>query len=184
MTSGCLFGRSARDNPPDRLGPDAALQLTARADEAFDKGDYQEAVELYRRSLSVLRDQPGALNNLGNALAAKGSLLDADEVYRRAVELDPSRPEPLVNRGILHINARWPKQALTYFDQALSLDQRWLPALRGKARAAHEVGLVNETYLAQLRTALFIENDPTWRPFFDEEHTRVRLALSLDDAQP
>lgn len=183
--SGLLPGcqsRGGSDRTPVASGGtiDQARELTRRADIAFAAGEMDRAESLYKQSLQILPDQPGALNNLGNVLVEKKMYIDADEVFRRAVALDPNRPETYGNRGRLWLEAGWPADAMRHFDDALRIDPRWLPALRGKAKASHLLGTVSEAYLRELRTAILIETDARWRAFFDRERVRVQQALQAD----
>ncbi|MEM8756999.1 MAG: tetratricopeptide repeat protein [Planctomycetota bacterium] len=157
-----------------------ARSLMRQGDDAFDRGEFDNAERLYRRSLEIVPDQPGVLNNLGNVLVEQGRYLDAEEVFKRAIVVDASRPEVFTNRGGLWLDAKWPREAIKHFDQALELDPRYLPALRGKATANHVIGTVDESYLGELRTAILIEADPEWRRFFDLERLRVQQALQVD----
>ncbi len=157
-----------------------ARELTLDADNAFRDGDYATAEVLYRKSLGILREQPGALNNLGNALVAMGRYIDAEETYKLAVEYDPSRPEVHGNRGRLWLEAGYPRDAITHFDEALDLDPRWMPAIRGKAKASHLLSIADERYLGMLRQAMILESNASWRAFFDSERARVQDALQAE----
>lgn len=157
-----------------------ARQLTVEADEAFLAGEYAEAETLYRKSLSIFREQPGALNNLGNALVAMDRYLDAEDVYKRAIEVDPTRPEVHGNRGRLWLEAGYPRDAITHFDEALKLDARWMPAIRGKAKASHLLSIADESYLRMLRQAMILESNASWRAFFDSERARVQDAIQAE----
>ncbi|MEO1717654.1 MAG: tetratricopeptide repeat protein [Planctomycetota bacterium] len=157
-----------------------ARELTARADRAFLDNDFRQAEALYRQSLSIFREQPGALNNLGNALVAMERYLDAEEVYKQAIEVDPSRPEVHGNRGRLWLEAGYPREAILYFNEALELDPRWMPAIRGKAKASHLLSIADERYLRMLREAMILESNASWRAFFDSERSRVQDALRAE----
>ncbi|MEL6499640.1 MAG: tetratricopeptide repeat protein [Planctomycetota bacterium] len=157
-----------------------ARQLTARADRAFLDGDFQRAESLYRQSLSIFREQPGALNNLGNALVAMDRYLDAEDVYKQAIEADPTRPEVHGNRGRLWLEAGYPREAIGYFNEALDIDPRWMPAIRGKAKASHLLSIADERYLRMLREAMILESNASWRAFFDSERSRVQDALRAE----
>ncbi len=157
-----------------------ARQLTAQADEAFLAGDYTQAETLYRKSLSIFREQPGALNNLGNALVAMDRYLDAEEVYKQAIEVDPARPEVHGNRGRLWLEAGYPRDAISHFNEALAIDSRWMPAIRGKAKASHLLSIADDNYLRMLRQAMILESNASWRAFFDSERARVQDAIQAE----
>ncbi|MEM9166431.1 MAG: tetratricopeptide repeat protein [Planctomycetota bacterium] len=179
--TGCSGFGGGDDIPSTSGGTVAdARELARRGDTAFKDGDNDLAETLYKRSLDILPDQPGTLNNLGNVLVARGMYLDAQEVFKRAIQLDPNRPESFGNLGRLWLEAKWPREAVKHFDEALKIDTRYLPALRGKATANHLLSAVSEDYLSELRRAILIEADPAWRAFFDRERVRVQQALQLD----
>ena len=68
---------------------------TARLNEVIDdltlnmKGEQDEAIEMYRRTLAVDPDDIHALYNCGLALKKKGKYEEAIEMYRRALAIDP-----------------------------------------------------------------------------------------------
>ncbi|MEO1583227.1 MAG: tetratricopeptide repeat protein [Planctomycetota bacterium] len=178
---GCSGSGSSGASPAVGGTVAEARELTARGDRAFQEADYEQAESLYRRSLSIMSDQPGALNNLGNVLVAQQRYLDADEVYKLAIEIDSTRPEIFSNRGRLYLQAGYPRDAIRIFDQALDADPRWMPAIRGKAKASHVLGLAENEYLGMLRQAMILESDAAWRAFFDSERARVRDALLAEE---
>lgn len=184
--AGGLTGCSSRGNAGGPIGSGGtvaeARSITLEADKAFNDEDFARAETLYRKSLSILREQPGALNNLGNALVAQGRFIDAEEVYKLAIEYDPNRPEVHGNRGRLWLEAGYPRDAIKHFDEALALDARWMPAIRGKAKASYLLSLADERYLGLLRQAMILESNASWRAFFDSERARVQDALQAEDA--
>jgi len=156
-----------------------ARAITAQADEAFKRGEFEKADKLYRESLAIFPNQTGAWNNLGNALMAQKNYVDAQAAFRRAIDLEPGRPEPYTSLGRLWLEAKYAQDSIEHFDKALAIDGRWLPALRGKSAASHSLALATPEYADMLRTALLIESDPEWRRFFDRERSRVEQALSF-----
>jgi len=157
-----------------------ARELTSKADRAFRAGDLERADELYRQSLAIYSSQTGAWNNLGNVLMAQHNYVDAQDAFRRAIDLEPNRPEPYTSLGRLWLEAKYAQESLEYFDQALEIDPRWLPALRGKSAASHQLSIATPEYERMLRTALLVESDSQWRRFFDRERSRVEQALEYE----
>jgi len=157
-----------------------ARELTSKADRAFRSGDLERADELYRQSLAIYSSQTGAWNNLGNVLMAQHNYVDAQDAFRRAIDLEPNRPEPYTSLGRLWLEAKYAQESLEYFDQALEIDPRWLPALRGKSAASHQLSIATPEYERMLRTALLVESDSQWRRFFDRERSRVEQALEYE----
>jgi tetratricopeptide (TPR) repeat protein len=88
----------AQDRRPQILYRDAV--------EAYDRGDVEKAIGLYRE---VLKRQPDSLQaraNLGAALAHLGCYSEAVAEYRKALRQDPQNPVVLLNLALA-----WYKQA-------------------------------------------------------------------------
>lgn len=157
-----------------------ARALTAQADEAFRNRNFDKADTLYRESLEIFPSQTGAWNNLGNVLMAQSNYVDAQAAFNRAIELEPARPEPYTSLGRLWLEAKYAEDSIKHFDEALAIDPRWLPAIRGKAAALHQLARATPEYAEMLKTAWLIESDEAWLRFFDRERSRVEQALEYE----
>jgi Flp pilus assembly protein TadD len=80
--------------------------LYQQADQAYDRGDVEQAVHLYRELLKLQPDSIQARTNLGVALAHLGRYAEATAEYRSALRLDPQNPIVLLNFALA-----WYKQA-------------------------------------------------------------------------
>ena len=69
-----------------------------------------EAVAAQRDLVAERPGSASALNDLGNLLAETGQLQEAEEAYRRAMELEPGRPEPPFNLALL-LSVDHPREA-------------------------------------------------------------------------
>lgn len=69
------------------------------------------AVSAQRQLVAEQPDNAGALNDLGNLLAELGEVVEAEEAYRRAVELAPDLPEPAFNLSLLLAADGRPREA-------------------------------------------------------------------------
>jgi tetratricopeptide (TPR) repeat protein len=87
----------------------------------FEKGETDDAIEKYRRSLQLHPDYPEALYNLGSALLEKGDVDQAINLCEEASKLQPTDPDAHVVLG----NALMSKQnvggAIAHYRQALKL---------------------------------------------------------------
>ncbi|MEX0731896.1 MAG: tetratricopeptide repeat protein [Aquisalimonadaceae bacterium] len=90
---------------------------------AFDDGNYDRAVRLYREALDTAPDHVHAWRHLGNALNMLERFEDAEQAYNRAIELTPEFAGTYANRGILRDRMGRHRDALTDYEYALYLDQ-------------------------------------------------------------
>jgi tetratricopeptide (TPR) repeat protein len=63
-------------------------------------GDFQAAIDLYTKAISLDPTVPGIFNNRGNARASKGDQSGAVADYSEALRLDPGFAEAFANRGL------------------------------------------------------------------------------------
>ena len=69
-----------------------------------------QAVDAQRALVAEQPGNAGALNDLGNLLVEMRRVEEAEEAYRRAMEIDPGRPEPPYNLSLLLATER-PREA-------------------------------------------------------------------------
>lgn len=102
-----------------------------------ERGDSEQAAELFR---AVLKYQPAfapALNGLGSALFKLGDLAGAEQAFRRALHVQPAQPGNAQyhnNLGNVLRERGLPEQALPCYRQALSLQP-------GYAEAGYNLGV-------------------------------------------
>ena len=87
------------------------------------KGQLDEAIVHYQKTLEICTDFPDVYKNLGNTLAAKGDWPEAIKAYRSAIEAWP-KPDARNNNNLAIALARSGKaeEALAQFEEALRLD--------------------------------------------------------------
>lgn len=73
---------------PTRVS-NADAETFARANQAFEKGNYQAAANLYQQLISNGVENAGVFYNLGATYAAMGNANQAEVMYARARELNP-----------------------------------------------------------------------------------------------
>jgi len=81
-----------------------------------------------------------ALMRIGAAARGGGDLVNALGVYRRAAEVDPLNPAPLVAAGDVLLEMGSVNEAIVTYNNALFRDQQNLPALVGLAKAYLKTG--------------------------------------------
>ena len=81
-----------------------------------------------------------SLMRIGTAARGGGDLVNALGVYRRAAEVDPLNPAPLVAAGDVLLEMGSVNEAIVNYNNALFRDQQYQPALVGLAKAYLKTG--------------------------------------------
>ena len=81
-----------------------------------------------------------ALMRIGTAARSGGDLVNALGVFRRAAEVDPLNPAPLVAAGDVLLAMGSVNEAIVTYNNALFRDQQYQPALIGLAKADLKTG--------------------------------------------
>ena len=101
---------------------DPALDAQSAADRAFEDGDYERALALYRERAAL---QPGngfALRGVALSLMQLGEAGAALAAFDRAIAADPDMAFAWANRGILHDRMGRYDAAVADYARALELD--------------------------------------------------------------
>ncbi|HEY2383368.1 MAG TPA: tetratricopeptide repeat protein [Terriglobia bacterium] len=91
-------------NELGRNYPRKAIQDYEKSREAIRKGNNAGAIEILSGVLKIAPDFYSAHNTLGTLYQKTGRFTEAEDEYRRARELNPRSPDPLVNIGSLYID--------------------------------------------------------------------------------
>ena len=84
-------------------------------------GKFDEAIEAYKKTISLKPDYAQAYNNIGNALQGQGKLDEAIEVYKKCILLKPDYAEAYNNMGVALREKGWLTDAIQAYHKALSL---------------------------------------------------------------
>jgi arylsulfatase A-like enzyme/Flp pilus assembly protein TadD len=108
---------------------------------------YDAAVEILKRTLSLIDYDPEVWNYLGVAYYHKGSFEDALKAYDRALALDENYPLVFNNLGSLHFSVFLKTkekasydQAVANFRRAIELDPKYPSAYNGLGVALRQAG--------------------------------------------
>ncbi len=101
---------------------DPALDAQAAADRAFDDGDYERALALYRERAALQSDNGFALRGIALSLMQLGESDAALQAFERAIAAEPDVAFVWANRGILHDRLGRHEAAVTDYRHALALD--------------------------------------------------------------
>ncbi|MEW6745862.1 MAG: glycosyltransferase [Planctomycetota bacterium] len=78
---------------------DSIDELVQRAEQAFERGEIEEAYRLLTEAAAQNDSHPQVLNDLGAILAGGGCLEQAESYFRKALEVDPALQDAYVNLG-------------------------------------------------------------------------------------
>lgn len=155
-----------------------AVSLVNEAQRLQRDGKNAEAIAAYQRAVEAYRDFPAAWNNMGVLMLREHRYLEAAECFATAMELAPQDPRPAFNLGLTWDRAGYPADAITHYQTALQRDGKFLPALRGAAKAAWTLRRYNDASLDVVRTALLLEREPRWREWFELQNVRIEAELN------
>lgn len=137
----------------------SALALKELGIIAIRRRDYESA-ETYLKKASEIEEDPGGLSLLGVALLNNGKAIEAEQVYRRALRVDPKYEEAYYNLGVLLRDGR-PSEAQTSFRTALELDPDFACAHRELGYVLSHSG-ANPEAEDHLRRALELDPRDAW----------------------
>lgn len=178
---GCASSRSRdlglSDGRDVSVDLNRAVALVAQAQRAQKDEKNSEAIALYQEAVQMYRDFPAAWNNMGVLMLKEQRYLEAAECFVNAQEMAPQDPRPAYNLGLTWDKAGYPSDALSHYQHALQRDGKYLPALRGAARASWLLRRYTDSSLDTVRTALAIERDGRWREWLELENVRIQNEL-------
>ncbi|ACP23496.1 probable O-linked GlcNAc transferase (plasmid) [Sinorhizobium fredii NGR234] len=119
-------------------------ELFARAEEAEEEGEYDEAAAIYQRYLAIDRTDSVAAFNRANCLRAAGLELEAAHDYARALKLDPSFAEAWFNlAGLMGERGRI-DTARRHLQKAIDIDNDYADAVFNLAKLEFDTGNLGE----------------------------------------
>lgn len=155
-----------------------AVGLVAEAQRLQRDDKNAQAIVAYQRAVEAYRDFPAAWNNMGVLMLREQRYLEAAECFANAMELAPQDPRPAFNLGLTWDRAGYPADAMSHYQTALQRDSKFLPALRGAAKAAWTLRRYNDASLDVVRTALMLEREPRWREWLELQSVRIEAELN------
>lgn len=115
--------------------PDDTTPVSLEAVAAYESGERQKSLDLYRSLVKVEPENHVYFNNMGVILLDGGQAREALKAFERASLLAPDNTDYLVNVGLAHIKLGQMDDSLTFFDQALQLAPGKTEAIYGKGVA-------------------------------------------------
>ena len=126
-----------------------------------DPGQWEEAIEAYRRVVSIDPSFAAAWNNLGLLLHRMGQYDDAREAYGAALKADPSCREAAYNLGSLQEDCGHVEAAIGHYRRALELSPDYADAHFNVAAALARAGRHAEA-VEHWRRYLLLDPGSAW----------------------
>ena len=158
----CTGGLGAFQDPATRNAPFSADGKAEGVDgllvghRLMEAGEYELALKAYLRAASEQGINVDVLSALGSANLQLDRLGQAEQLLRRAVEMDPTFVPALNNLGVVLMNAGKPGEARLVFQQAYAQDSGQTDSIRENLRLS----------IAQSEAAVYGDTQPTEEPQF------------------
>jgi tetratricopeptide (TPR) repeat protein/CHAT domain-containing protein len=147
----------------DPKGLDAAARYAQRGHGYYGQGDYENAVQDYRKALEHAPNAAYYHQYLAEALRLAGNFAEAAPEYDKAIELDPRNAERYMTRGNAYRYEGQLARAIEDFDKAIALNEDDANPYnyRGicREKLGDDVGAIADYTLALER----LPNDPDFR---------------------
>ncbi len=121
------------------------------------------ALALCQQSIRTYDEFGPAWNNMGVIQMKLNNNQGAMDAFKRAAELLPTDPKPVANMGVLWQSLYYLDDAKKAYDQALALDNRYLPALKESVTIDLRRDMVTKTTAERVQQALLLETDQARR---------------------
>lgn len=106
--------------------PNNLLLMNNLAAVALQKGNFEEGLHMFNKSLNIAPNQPSTLNNKGNILKHLGRFEEALESYSKAIKYQHNYVIAHFNRGNVLLDLRKPEQALESYKNAIFFNKNAL----------------------------------------------------------
>ena len=108
------------------------------------KGQFDEAIENYRKAIQINPNSAVPLYSLGLALAAKSQFDEAIENYRKAIQIDPDYRDALNSLGVALADKGRFDEAIENYRKAIQIDPNYSEALNNLGEALLHQGQFDE----------------------------------------
>lgn len=140
MAAACAPGglKQDKDSPwaPGTDHREEAADNLAAGNRLMAAGEHELALDAFTRAALDRGLTPEVLSGMGSAKLGLRRLGQAEELLRRAVEADPSWPEPMNNLGVALMEQGKTAEAAQFLKRAYALDNGESDAIRDNLRLA------------------------------------------------
>ncbi|MCA9298383.1 MAG: tetratricopeptide repeat protein [Phycisphaerales bacterium] len=151
------------------------------ANEAFDDGDIERAIQGYQEAVRLWGDNGQAWNNLGLAHMEVQDFRLALDAFKRAAERMPTDPRPYENMGLLWHRRYYYADAIQAYSKALERDPQSIKALRGVVLNTKLANVATQESVDIINRALLIDGDAEWTDVYLRERSRVKRRLEEEE---
>jgi len=103
-------------------------------------GDFDKAIECYKKAVEIKPDYHEALYNMGNAYKKKGDFDKAIECYEKAIKIKPDYHKAFYNIGIAYDEKEDFDKAIECYKKAVEIKPDYHEALFNMGNAYDEIG--------------------------------------------
>ncbi len=158
------------------------------------QGQHDVALQCIARAIGLVDNNPVYYSNCGMVLRTLGRNLDAANVLRRAIDLDPNFADALAAYANALVSLAKADEAMPFFERALQLKPQLNDALAGLALAHYELGdaeasiatyrrLAQRTPTPGVKLLAATQLPPVYRSVADMFEWRQRLCNELDQLE-
>ena len=124
--------------------PEAIIVWNILGASAAEIGMLGEAIEAYKKAISLKPDYADAYYNMSNALKDQGKLEKAIKYYNKVISLNPNYADAYYNMGVAFKNQGKLDQAITAYNKVLSLKPNYADAYYNMGNALKDQGKLDE----------------------------------------
>ena len=154
--------------------------IVDQASQKYQAGDFPGAIELYRKALTIVPNDPAIHVDLASALQASDDFTAARAEYQKGLDLDPKNLDLLYFLGALDEHFGYGQQALGRYRDYMTRSPKGKFIEYAKARVT--VLAKNPTDLQKLQTRAERENFAQLSGMFDEA-VKLQQASKFDEAE-
>ncbi|MCE7991031.1 MAG: tetratricopeptide repeat protein [Roseivirga sp.] len=114
--------------------------VTREADQLFNGGQYQAAIDSYTEYLTTKPKDIKSLYNRGRAFEELGQLENARKDFTRVLDLDSDNVSANMSMGKYWYGKKSYQRAINFFDKVIQVDGRVSDAYMFKGRCYHQMG--------------------------------------------
>ncbi|MDJ0651292.1 MAG: protein kinase family protein, partial [Xenococcaceae cyanobacterium MO_188.B19] len=110
----------------------------------YRQGNYQQAIEAYKKSIFVKDDYVPAFIGLGNAQKSLGKSSLALQAYNKALRFNPKSYEAWYSKGLIEESLLQYQEAMKAYEKAIQFKPNWKVALDAVERIKRKMDMTNK----------------------------------------